>query len=283
MSAWIAAGAAISATASLLGGRADRKAQKEANDANRPSQQVKEWEAAGINPVMGITQGQWVPHQAASMGDSFANAGSAIANGMALHHQDQVRETELAQENEKLRETIVELGKPTQRSHLSRFGASLPVPDDGEEDDFTIEDSRLDGINSLYFGDDLDRLRSRDFDVAGSLLNVNEETAPASVVEEEYGDFTGGLYGFVKSGADVISNIADMSGVDARVLGDNGNPFQSIVDRNQRYDEFYDNSSDVDVEQINAFRADRGLPRLTLLQIQQRRGRSLRRGTIKTN
>lgn len=115
----------LSAGASYIGGKKDRQAIKKANAANTPTAQVKAWEAAGINPIMGLTQAQYVPQQAALIGDSFANAGNALANGMNILHDDQVRETAVFKENEKLREALNDATKPRERSLLDRSGPLL--------------------------------------------------------------------------------------------------------------------------------------------------------------
>jgi len=127
-------GAFIAAGASLIGGAANRRAQREANEANRPANQVREWEAAGINPLFGISSGGYIPHQAASMGDAFATAGAQIQRGMELDHADKIRETELAQENEKLREQLDEFANPRRPGYMQQYGALLPLPSVGEVD-----------------------------------------------------------------------------------------------------------------------------------------------------
>jgi len=120
--------ALIGAGASLLGGLFDRSAQNKANAANRPASQVKQWEEAGINPRFGISQGQYIPVQATSIGDSFANAGNQIADGMRYEMEEKARQTELRKQNQQLQETIVKLKRGSQPGHLQRYGSKLPVP-----------------------------------------------------------------------------------------------------------------------------------------------------------
>lgn len=127
--------AAIGAGSSLIGGALNRRAQRKANDANRPINQVREWEAAGINPIFGISSGGFIPHQAASIGDSFATAGSQFARGLELDHAEKLKQTELAKENEKLREKLDEVAKPRQRGHMERYGDILPLPSNGDVDE----------------------------------------------------------------------------------------------------------------------------------------------------
>jgi hypothetical protein len=145
------AAALISGAFSLFGGKKNRDAQRDANAANSPEGQVAAWEAAGINPVMGITQGQWIPQQAVSMGDSFANAGNALARGMELNHEEQLAQTGLRKENEELREALSELSKRPEPSNMERFGSQLPIGDlDARIDQaygVSPESRHLDGVS----------------------------------------------------------------------------------------------------------------------------------------
>lgn len=127
------------------------------NEKNRLINQVAEAEAAGINPLYALNTGAFVPHQAslgsasvgqasgggvgapsvatqgaaaqAAFGDEFANGFNAIANGLQLHHENQLRETALAQENEQLREAVAQLANPPEPSNYERYGNALPIPD----------------------------------------------------------------------------------------------------------------------------------------------------------
>lgn len=125
-------GPLIGAGASLLGGALNRKAQRKANEANRPINQVREWEAAGINPIVGITSGAYIPHQAASIGDSFSRAGGAFQRGLEFNHEQELRETELSQENERLKGVLDDLAKPVNPGHIQKYGEVLPLPSVGE-------------------------------------------------------------------------------------------------------------------------------------------------------
>lgn len=140
-------GAVVSAGASLIAGNKNRKAAKAANAANRPIQQVKEWEKAGINPIMGITQGQWIPHQGVSMGDAFAAAGGHIARGLELQHQEDLEETELKKENEELRKQLDNVAMRGEPSYMSQYGGLVPLPDPGEQDGKSVQ-----GSDRLLFG-----------------------------------------------------------------------------------------------------------------------------------
>ncbi|MGR3624503.1 hypothetical protein [Pseudophaeobacter sp.] len=126
---WI--GAAIGAVASLAGGALNRRAQKKANAANSPAGQVAQWEAAGINPAFGISSGGYIPQQATSMGDAFAEAGGQFARALDMKHDKELRETNMELENEKLRKEIDILANPSDPSYLERYGGILPLPSGG--------------------------------------------------------------------------------------------------------------------------------------------------------
>lgn len=123
---WI--GAAISAVASLAGGALNRRAQKKANAANSPAGQVQQWEDAGINPIFGISSGGYIPQQASTIGDAFATAGGRIGQALDLKHEQNLRETNLELENEKLRKEMDILANPTSPGYLERYGGVLPLP-----------------------------------------------------------------------------------------------------------------------------------------------------------
>lgn len=139
MVAPVVAAAALSAGSSLLGGLFNRNAQKKANAANRPVNQVREWEAAGINPLYGISSGGYIPHQAMTLGDSFASAGARIARGLELKHEDELRETELEQENERLRGEIVKLAEAPLPGYLPQYRGLLPLPGLEEHHETALE------------------------------------------------------------------------------------------------------------------------------------------------
>jgi hypothetical protein len=124
--------ALIGAGASLIGGAANRKAQRRANAANRPVKQVRQWEEAGINPLFGISSGAYIPYQATSIGDSFATAGGIFAQHLSETKEQELRETQIELENEKLKKELDELAKPSEPSHLDRYRGVLPLPSQGE-------------------------------------------------------------------------------------------------------------------------------------------------------
>lgn len=119
--------ALIAGAFSLANGAANRNAQREANDANRPVNQVAEWEAAGINPLFGISSGGYIPHQATSIGDSFATAGAQFADFIAGDKEQELRETQLELENEVLKKELDGLVKPQEPGHLEAYVADFGV------------------------------------------------------------------------------------------------------------------------------------------------------------
>lgn len=128
----IIAAAAIGAGGALIDGVANRNAVREANDANRPVNQVAEWEDAGINPIFGISSGAHIPHQAATIGDTFSKVGGAFSDAIMFNHEQSLRETELQKENDRLKEGYDKLAKPVELSHLQKHGGSLPLPSIGD-------------------------------------------------------------------------------------------------------------------------------------------------------
>lgn len=233
----ITAAALISGGSSLLGGLFNRNAQKKANKANLPTAQVREWEAAGINPIMGITQGQWIPQQAVSMGDSFANAGGALARGMELNHEEELANTGIRKENEKLKEALSDLSKLRQPSNMESIGIGV------SENDPSSEIPRISRIDDLYFGEDLDRLRSRDLPSGGTATwDVNETFAPAESWSDEYGDLVEWGVGLGKLGVDAVSNFMAFGGIQDAL-----NPQPSISELTQervkKLDDFYDETN----------------------------------------
>lgn len=125
------AAAGIGAVSSLLGGIFNRRAQRRANAANSPSGQVAAWEAAGINPLVGIQSGAFNPQQSSSFGDSFAQSGAILARGMELDHAEKLKKTALQTQNKKLRDQLDKLATPRQAGHLQQYGGILPLPSQG--------------------------------------------------------------------------------------------------------------------------------------------------------
>jgi hypothetical protein len=133
----------ITAGANLLGGFLNRRAQRKANEANRPVNQVKEWEAAGINPLFGISSGGYIPHQASTaIGDSVATAGGIFAEHLAGKKEQELRETQLEQENETLKKQLDKVVKPSVPGHMETYGDILPLPSNGVRNANSESDSR---------------------------------------------------------------------------------------------------------------------------------------------
>lgn len=134
-------GALIGGAFSLINGAANRSAKRRANEANRPINQVAEWEAAGINPLFGISSGGYIPHAAESFGDAFSVAGQHFQEYLdAKKNPDKVKETETRQENTQLKKQLDKLAKPVEKTHLAKHGGALPLPEvrDAGEDNGTV-------------------------------------------------------------------------------------------------------------------------------------------------
>lgn len=126
----VTASALISTGGAFLGGIFDRRAQSRANKANTPYAQVKSWEKAGINPLVGITQGQYIPQQANSIGDLFATAGGIWGDAVANKPEAKLRETQLELQNQLLKKELDATVEPREPSAMQRFGGGLPLADE---------------------------------------------------------------------------------------------------------------------------------------------------------
>lgn len=125
----VTASALISAGSSFVSGIFNRKAQKRANAANSPSGQVKAWEKAGINPLFGISKGQFIPQQASTaIGDSIATAGARFGDAMAAKPEAELRATQLELQNDLLKKELDRsVSPPTEPTALQR-GEPIDAP-----------------------------------------------------------------------------------------------------------------------------------------------------------
>ena len=162
--------ALIAAGASLVGGAANRNAQRKANEKNRPVNQVEEWEEAGINPLFGISSGGYIPHQAASIGDSFATAGGIFADHLARKEETDLRKTQMELENQRLKKELDKVANPSEPGHMETYGGILPLPSNGgynasnQGNSSAISPRNGDGLS---FGSTLDRVATgRELEVA---------------------------------------------------------------------------------------------------------------------
>lgn len=119
-------GAVVGAVASYVGGRKKAKDQKKANAANSPAGQVAQWEDAEINPAFGISSGGYIPQQASTIGDSFAQAGAIFGEGLERDHAQKLEQTETKKENRELRKQLDKLSRPKTAGHLETN--KLPLP-----------------------------------------------------------------------------------------------------------------------------------------------------------
>lgn len=198
--------AAIGAGATLIGGALNRKAQKDANKANSPTGQVAQWEAAGINPLFGISSGGYIPQRAVSMGDAFANAGNTFARGLELDHEQDLRETNLELQNEKLRKQLDKLAKPIEPSHMDRHGGILPLPSNGgfnASGQSSVQDVRVAGVRAD--GRQADATRRLNVTTPYGEMTSDPNWTPASEIEDEYGEAAGLLYSSVRA-ADFLAD-----------------------------------------------------------------------------
>lgn len=200
-------GAIIGAGASLLGGALNRSAQRDANRMNRPTVQVKEWEAAGINPLFGISSGGYIPHQTASIGDSFSQAGSHFLRALELDHDKDVQKTKVEQENSKLKKKLDDLAKPVEPSNMAQYGALMPLPSQGDFNagsEVSRQDILVDGVRAD--GPQSDASRRLHVTTPLGTLKTDPRWTPASQFEDEFGELAGLLYSGVRA-ADIFADV----------------------------------------------------------------------------
>ena len=125
-------GSLIGGALGLLGASKQRKEQRRINEANRPVNQVREWEEAEINPIFGLSSGSYVPHQAASIGDAYSEAGARFGQAFDQYRAEKLAQTELKQENTKLREKLDAIYDAGEVSYLKQYAGLLPLPTQGE-------------------------------------------------------------------------------------------------------------------------------------------------------
>lgn len=146
-------GALVGGALGLIGASKQRKEQRRINEANRPVNQVREWEEAGINPLFGISSGGYVPYQAASIGDAYSVAGARFGQAIDQFREEKLAQTELKKENTALKEKLDELATPRIPSYLSQYGAIIPVPTIGGTNAQAVQNgNRRSGVVSPVSG-----------------------------------------------------------------------------------------------------------------------------------
>lgn len=111
----------------LVGGLFNKKATDDANEANSPAAQVAGWEAAGINPLFGISKGQAIPQQAnTAIGDAFLNAGGAVGGLLDRANQLTIEKTRQAEITKRQANEIKRLEKAQIPTNTQRYGSILP-------------------------------------------------------------------------------------------------------------------------------------------------------------
>ena len=194
----LALAAGIKVGGALIGGMLDRRAQRAANKASTPQAQVKAWEKAGINPLFGLTSGAFVPPAAVSMGDSFATAGGAIGRGLELQHEDDLKKTALAQENEALKGALADMSRVRTPSAMSQYGGRILRSSDAD-------DEETDGQAVDSFGND----RTTGMDLAGLRFSSDPSTSDVEIAENRYGDIMAAPFGLVAFGRDLGHSMGD--------------------------------------------------------------------------
>lgn len=123
-----AAPSLISGLFGLFGRSRDRRAQQEANEAARPVNQVAEWKLAGVNPLMGIQSGAFVPPRAVSIGDGYAEIGHALGSLFQGETAiEKLEKTQLELENELLKKALDEEAREGEPGYSEQFDGLLPL------------------------------------------------------------------------------------------------------------------------------------------------------------
>lgn len=162
----------------------------------------------------GISSGAFIPHQAASIGDSFATAGGRIARAFELHHEDQLRETELQKENTELREQLDELATPRRPGYMQQYGAVLPLPSVGDSHAGPNSTKRpVESPERLRMATDGDRDDSLSgvgpehpaIRIGGGWWKTNPFYADSEVYEQRYGEPGEWVSGAINGVADLVA------------------------------------------------------------------------------
>jgi hypothetical protein len=199
--------AIIGAAASLGGALINKNAQDKANAANLPVNQVAQWEAAGINPIFGISSGGWIPQQASSFGDGFAKAGGIFADQIAGAKEQELRETRLELENELLKKELDKSVKDNQPGQLQKYGGVMPMPGvnqmDGQKAIFGVP------AVSAAQQENEDRIGMTDNQQADPYMNMESNRLDAQQVADVYGDLAGNIHGMGRFVDDVWTNVKE--------------------------------------------------------------------------
>lgn len=120
--------------------------------SKQPSAQRAGMEAAGFNPNLLFGGGGFMQAQPSLIGDSYSTNGALFSDGLDMVHDDLIRQTALSKENEKLREALDEVAKPSEPAHMERYGDVLPLPSKGSQNVsqtglVPVSDDLLDDIN----------------------------------------------------------------------------------------------------------------------------------------
>lgn len=198
----------LPAALSLFGASSKSKAIKEANDANLPSNQVKEWEKAGINPLVGITQGQWISQNAnTAIGDAFLETGlSATQTAIQHRNAEGLQETQLKHEKQLLEKRLKALERNQEPTNMEKYGALIPI---GRRNAYTSFDHASVSSNSASTLSNAVRVESRDLASPFGVIDVDETVDPAEKFEEEYGEVGAEVVGATKLFKDGTSSLAD--------------------------------------------------------------------------
>lgn len=203
------AGGAISSAATKEANRENLAQVEKTNEANRPVNQVKEWEQAGINPLWGLSSGSYVPHQAGhviantAMGDAISGIGrDMFSTGLSHMSQMRLEKTRMKHENQMLTKQLSSLERNSVPSNMSTHGSSILGGSD-EGSSLSTGYSVSSGPSGLGYTLEPERALNS-YRVAGTTVHPDLRFSDAEVIEQRHGDLAGAVYGVVTIGADTV-------------------------------------------------------------------------------
>lgn len=194
--------------ASAYAAKKNSKAIDKSNKANLPSNQVKEWEKAGINPLVGITQGQWISQQAnTAIGDAFLETGlSTTQAAIQQMNAEKLQETQLKHENQMLEKRLKVLDRNQEPTNMQKYGDLIPIGN--PNDNLTYRINPVSGRSGSALSGPV-RLESRDLSSPFGVIDVDETVDQAEWFEQEYGEIGAEGVGVVKLFNDGMQSLAD--------------------------------------------------------------------------
>ncbi|MEM9578760.1 MAG: hypothetical protein AAF999_17325 [Pseudomonadota bacterium] len=170
-----------------------------------PAKQVRGFERAGINPIFGLSGGASYGsgHAAPAVGDAYASPGGLFAQVLQMDHEKQLQKTALEHENQKLRQTVDKLAKPSEPTYLEQYGAVMPLPSQRSSSENVPQNFRLAGVRAD--GPEADASRNLNVVTPFGTVQTDPRWTPTEDIETEYGEPAAWLYSGIRA-ADAIAD-----------------------------------------------------------------------------